>query len=62
MDIELKDFLEKMARAFDHRIDELGAELRDVRKEMRDVREEMRGVRAEMREMSQRISNVGTDY
>jgi len=62
LDAELKDYLDKIAGAFDRRFDGLRDELRDVRSEMRDVREEVRSVKSDLREMSQRISNVGADY
>jgi len=62
MDAELKDYLDNIARSFDHRFDDLNAQLEDVRGEIRDVREEMRSMRTEMRGMPQQISDVGSDY
>lgn len=62
MDTELKDYLDNIARSFENRFDDLNAELRDVRAEMRDVREEVRSFKTDLREMSQRISDVGSDY
>src|SRR5579884_2929318 len=62
LDAELKEYLDKIAGAFDRRMDGLRDELRDVRSEMRDVREEVRSFKNDLRDMSQRISNVGMDY